>query len=97
LYVIGGETTNNQALSSCEKLVHGYWVPINPMRKARSRFGATIFEDKLIVAGGFNREENMLASAEILDLVTGVWTDIEPMNSPSVDLSLCFLPQELIL
>jgi len=57
------------------------------MHRQRSDASAAALHDKIYIVGGFNGQE-VLDSAEVFDVETSQWTNIDSMISPRSGVSL---------
>merc|ERR1712226_255701 len=72
LVVIGGRDKDNAATACC--LIYDIWCncwsstpPSMDMIEARGYHTAAVLDGKIVVAGGMDRDENILASVECID------------------------------
>jgi hypothetical protein len=97
--VAGGAEHDDICLASAEVLaVDGSsWSAVAPMHTARYRaVGGLLPGGRVIVAGGAvvadSDDEDFLATAELWDPVTNVWTELPPMTEAREDAAGCVLP-----
>ena len=77
---------------------NGVWIRTGSMHTERSYHTATLLANgKVLVTGGRNAAENVLASAEIYDPVTGSWTATGSMISPRIAHAAALLPSGKVL
>jgi WD40 repeat protein len=64
--------------------IPGVWLPTGSMHTARSSYPSAtlLLNGQVLVAGGFDVSGNTLASAELYDPSTGLWTATGSMTSP---------------
>ncbi|XP_069794279.1 influenza virus NS1A-binding protein homolog A isoform X4 [Narcine bancroftii] len=67
---------------------------LSPMQYARSGLGTAELNGKLVVAGGYNREE-CLRTVECYDPATDGWTFIAPMRTPRARFQMAVLMGQL--
>lgn len=84
--VAGGvsEWWNPTTLSSAEvyKVSSNSWSATSPMNVPRSfHMAASLKDGRVLVAGGFDAQGNVVSSAEVYDPATGKWKLVAPMPS----------------
>eukprot|EP01047_Picozoa_sp_COSAG01_P017068 COSAG01_NODE_893_length_12880_cov_7.428371_2_plen_519_part_00 len=98
--VAGGQSDEDIYLVSAELLAAdgSSWSAVAPMRTARSgAVGGLLPGGRVIVAGGATDEpnddyiEDILATAELWDPETNVWTELPPMTTARVNAAGCVL------
>jgi hypothetical protein len=97
--VAGGESDEDHiCLASAELLAAdgSSWSAVAPMRAARcGAVGGLLAGGRVIVAGGEYYDyagANILATAELWDPVTNVWTELPPMATARKHAAGCVLP-----
>ena len=88
IYVIGGKVENNGEFSTTadawrlnlQSRSDLNWEKISPMNKERYVMGADIHYDTLVVAGGGDEKNVVLASAEYYIAALNEWKTISPLN-----------------
>lgn len=63
-------------------MVHRNWVKCQEMNFPRCLFGSSSFGTIAIVAGGSDKNGNILKSAELYDSLSGKWETLPNMHSP---------------
>lgn len=75
-----------------------HWMPAGTMQEARQSHSSTrLVNGKVLVAGGQNLSSGTLASSEIFDPATGVWTNTGQMANPRVGHTATLLQNGLVL
>ena len=84
LYAIGGRGETGATLSSVESLnlqtPNANWTYEPNLSIRRSNFGATIADNKIMVAGGFDGH-NIIGDVEWYSDMTKTWTLCQPIQS----------------
>ena len=80
MYMLGGRDADYEPVATVEVFnpVSRSWRSLPPMSTPRSRAVCGVVGGSLIVAGGYNREDGELTSAEAFTPATG-WTPLPPM------------------
>src|SRR5271157_4668155 len=74
------------------------WVTNSPMQTARVDHTATLLPNgKVLVAGGYDNNGNVFASAELYDPTTGTWTETGPLNTARDSHTATLLPNGRVL
>jgi Kelch motif/Galactose oxidase, central domain len=104
ILMAGGENSIDESVDTAEIYdpATGSFVPTGPMNEERAFPAAALLPDgSVLVAGGlfFNGfgEESVLASAEIYDPATGIWSPTTPMIAASDGLTATTLANGLVL
>eukprot|EP00667_Euglena_gracilis_P010517 EG_transcript_10717 len=87
IVVIGGRDLDSVPLASVEECVLStapHWRALPPMAEKRSRPGAVVWRDRLVVLGGYNNEHGSLSSVEMFDPLTRAWQSLPPMQTPRI-------------
>ncbi|GLT81825.1 hypothetical protein SLE2022_002550 [Rubroshorea leprosula] len=63
-------------------LIHRSWVRCEKMKQPRCLFGSASFGSVAIIAGGSDKNGNVLKSAELYDSVSGRWEILPNMHLP---------------
>lgn len=102
--VVGGENSSAAQLASAELYdpTRGTWAPTGPLHIARYKHTATLLRNgTVLVAGGQMFVPPLhiytLASAEIYDPHTGIWTPTGSMLTPRYDFSATLLSDGRVL
>ena len=67
------------------------------MNKARSQAACAVFEERIIVSGGWSNDDNMLDSVESYDVLPNNWSAMPNMNSGKCDHSLVVVKNKLFV
>ena len=83
IYCIGGcyknKTFNNVKRLNLENISEN-WEEVAPMNTKRKWFGAAVFEDRIIVGGGWNKTGKRLSSIEAYSSTTNEWKMIASLK-----------------
>jgi len=86
IYCIGGVTDNNFIRGTNTvwklnlKLPNLCWKKAASMKRTRRSMGAAVFGDVIVVAGGTDKNDSLLASTEIFESLTNDWNYISSMK-----------------
>ena len=96
IFVIGGIVGN----TSCEVLdveeSPNQWKNISSMRYPRVGCAAAVFNNQIIVSGGWNGHAGITTSTEIYDIENDSWTLAENMKIPRYGHQLVVIPRDNI-
>ena len=89
IYVFGG-IVKKDVLNSCEcyDSEHNVWRDVEPMNFPRYSASATVYNDKIYIAGGYNENNEVEKSMEMYDLKKEKWVLVESMNTARRNFSL---------
>jgi N-acetylneuraminic acid mutarotase len=100
--VVGGEGSNYQALAIAELYnpATGTWTATGSLHTARVNHTATLLANgKVLVVGGVDngKDGSNLASVELYDPATGVWTETDSLATARVGHNATLLPDGKVL
>src|SRR6266566_4171667 len=77
---------------------NGNWTVTGSLNIARAEHTATLLSNGMVfVAGGFDSNNNILASAELYDPASGSWTATGSLNIARADHTATLLPNGMVL
>ena len=93
--VISGRTPHVEPPS---QLDGGSWTLTGSLNTGRFEYTATLLPNGMVlVAGGFDSNNNVLASAELYDPATGSWSATGGLNTARADHTATLLPNGMVL
>jgi len=101
--VVGGQGSGNSLLSSAELYdpASNTWKSVNPMATTRASHTAMLLKNgKVLIAGGLAGLATnyvTLASAELFDPASGIWTPTGSLITPRAHYTLTMLPNGKLL
>lgn len=89
IYVLGGSDGTN-SMTSVERydIATNTWQTVSAMNRPRYACGATVQGGKILVFGGELAENGALASSEVYDPETDIWTPLPAVRTPLCGSSL---------
>ena len=89
IYVIGGQTDNNNYTNSMEvyHLNADTWTILPEMMFGRREFRCACIEDRILVVGGYI-EDAATDRVEMFNISTNSWTEVSHLPSPVADFAL---------
>src|SRR5947208_935280 len=76
----------------------GSWTLTGSLNTGRFEYTATLLPNGMVlVAGGFDSNNNVLASAELYDPASGSWTTTGGLNTARADHTATLLPNGMVL
>jgi len=96
----GGKHANLASVETFD-VASGVWSACRPMRYPRAFAFSVVFHGRLYVAGGYSQSQSdepeqpdpqIHATAECLDLSTGLWDELPPMQGPRIGAAVLVSP-----
>ena len=106
IYFIGGSYSINEegyffSTNKCfsidtDKNRFEYNFNVGKMKTPRNSFGCTVFQEKIIVSGGYDGSNN-IKSVEAYDAGSNTWSDMESMNEARVSHNLVTIKNKMFI
>ena len=98
IYVFGG-ITNKVVLDSCLKFdTRDYSLgEVSRMKEARDCAACAVFEERVVVSGGWNNRNTTLSTSESYDVIPDRWSSLPNMNSSKGSHSLVVVKIKLFV